>query len=71
MKEYKIHYMVDTGIDHVEDTAIVKAENKTQAMEKLEMYIHNTGYEHTVDRFYSIEEFTSDIFSSKFYIRRL
>lgn len=70
MKEYKIHYRVDTGIDHIEDTAIVKAENKDQAMEKLERYIiRNTGYEYTVDRFYSIDEFTADIFSSKFQIK--
>lgn len=69
MKEYKIHYRVDTGIDHIEDTAIVQAKNKTQAMEKLEIYIRCTGYEHNVDRFYSIEEFTSDVFSSKFQIK--
>jgi hypothetical protein len=69
MKQYKIHYEVDTGYDYIRDTAIVKAENETTAVKKLKSYISDTGYEHMVSKVFFINEFTEDIFSSRFEIK--
>jgi hypothetical protein len=66
MKYYKIYYEVDTGYDYCKDSAIVKAENKDGAIEKLINHIYNCGYDHHVSEIFYVKEFTDDIFSSRF-----
>ena len=66
MKQYKIHYEVDTGCDHIGDIAIVKAESEIEAVEKLKSYISDTGYEHMVSDVYYVKEFTEDIYCYRF-----
>lgn len=66
MTQYKIHYEVDTGCDHIGDIAIVKAASKIEAVEKLKSYILDTGYEHMVSDVYYVEEFTEDIYCYRF-----
>ena len=67
MTYYKIHYEVDTGSDYQRDTALVKAENKESALEKLRPYIWKCGYDCAISEVFSVEEFTDDIFSSRFW----
>jgi hypothetical protein len=69
MKYYKIHYEVDTGYDYIKDAAIVKAESTIEAVAKLKYYISDTGYEHMVSKVFSIDEFTEDVFSSRFTLK--
>ena len=70
MKQYKIHYEVDTGCDHIGDIAIVKAESEIEAVEKLKSYILNTGYEHMVSEIFYVKEFTEDIYCYRFTLQR-
>lgn len=66
MKQYKIHYEVKTGHNYKGDIAIVKAENKNEAVEKLKSYISDAGYEHTVNEIFYVKEFTEDVYCFRF-----
>lgn len=67
MKQYKICYELDTGYDRYEDTAIVKADSKESAIEKLRSYVEKNGYyDDYVRQIFSVEEFTEDVFTGRF-----
>lgn len=66
MNQYKIHYRVDTGWEYLIDTAIVKANNEEEAIEKLKSYISSIDNEYYITSVFSIEEFTEEIFSYNF-----
>ena len=66
MKQYKIHYEVDTGCDHIGDIAIIRAENESEAIQKLKSYIWDTGYEHMVSQVFYVKEFTEDVYCFRF-----
>ena len=70
MNYYKIHYEVDTGFEYRRDTAIVKAESRDAAVEKLGAYISSIGNDYTISEVFFVTEFIDDIFSNQFNPRR-
>lgn len=66
MKQYEIHYEVDTGYDYWRDTALVFADDEYSAVRKLKNYISALAHDYMVSEVFYVIEFTKNVFSGKF-----
>jgi hypothetical protein len=66
MKWFFIRYTVDTGYDWIHDTALVQADNRKEAEDKIMRYISDRGHEYFVHDIDEVYEFTGSIFTGKF-----
>lgn len=62
-KIFYIVYVVDTGYEYLQDTAVVVAENETDAITDLKNSIGKLGSDYWVDEVLSIEEFRGSVFT--------
>ena len=63
---FLIKYMVDTGWEHIRDTALVVADSEEQSIKKLKGSISKLGNDYFVEHIFEIKRFEGSIFSENF-----
>ncbi len=62
---FKIDFEVDNGVWYRKDSAIVIAENETQAIEKLIRLINSIDSETCVSRIFNTNVFSGEVFTGE------
>lgn len=62
---FKINFEVDNGVEYQKDSAIVIAENETQAIEKLIRLINSIDSETCVSKIFNTNIFSGEVFTGQ------